>query len=346
MLITTDYITPNELTGYARTALADLEVNQFSLSAFLPSEPVDDLQYRFNRGGQGLAEAATYRSYDAEASIATRPGTTRVTGELPPVSRKIKLGEYDRLRQRQLGDAIVNAIYDDTDRMVRAVAARIELARGQALATGKVSLNEDGVIAEVDFGRRAAHTGVAPGTLWSVAASATPIADMIAWRSTYRANNGGTNPGASLTSEKVLSQILRSAEVRNFAAVNGNSPSIVSPLVLNSILAAYSLPPIVVNDAQINVRNASTGVVTATRVIPETNFLMLPAAGDSQLGGTFWGTTAESLEEDFDLAGDEPGIVAGSYSTKDPVAVWTKAAAIALPVLANPDLTFQAVVTA
>lgn len=346
MLITTDYITPAELTGYAREALADIEQNQFTLSAFLPSTAVDDLQYRFNRGGQGLAEAATFRSFDAESSIASRPGTTRVTGELPPVSRKIKLSEYDRLRQRQLDQAIQDSIFNDTDRMVQAVAARIELARGQALSSGAVTIAEDGVIATVDFGRRAAHTNQAPGTLWSVSASATPIADMIAWRATYRANNGGTNPGAMLTSEKVLSQILRSAEVRNFAAVNGNVPSIVSRLVLNDILAAYSLPPIVVNDAQINVRNASTGVVTATRVIPDTNLIMLPAAGDSQLGGTFWGTTAESLEPDYDLAGDEPGIVAGSYSTKDPVAVWTKAAGIALPVLANPDLTFQAVVTA
>lgn len=344
MLITTDYITPAELTGYAREALADIEQNQFTLSAFLPSEPVDDLQYRFTRGGQGLAEAATFRSYDAESSIASRPGATRVTGELPPVSRKIKLSEYDRLRQRSLDEAIRDSIFNDTDRMVQAVAARIELARGAALSAGKVTLNEDGVIGEVDFGRRAAHTNVAPGTLWSVAASATPIADLIAWRKTYRANNGGTNPGAILTSETVLAHILRSAEVRNLVSVGATAPSIVSPAALTTLLAAYNLPPIVVNDAQINVRNAND-TVTATRVIPESNVILLPAAGGSQLGGTFWGTTAESLEPDYELTGDEPGIVAGSYSTKDPVAVWTKAAGIALPVLANPDLTFQAVVT-
>lgn len=338
MLITTDYITPAELTGYARDALADLEVNQFTLSQFLPSRQVDDLQYRFNRGGIGLAEVATFRSYDAEASIGKRPGTTRVTGDLPPVSRKIRLGEYERLRQRNLDPAIRNAIFDDTDLMVTAVAARIELARGSALSAGAVTINEDGVIATVDFGRRSAHTNVAPGTLWSVSASATPIADMIAWVTTYAANNGGRRPGAFLTSQKVLSNILRAAEVRNLASSNGVNPSIVSPLVLNTILASYSLPPIVINDAQVSV----DGV--ATRLIPENNFLLLPAAGASDLGGTFWGTTAESLEPEYGIQGDEPGIVAGSYSTKDPVAVWTKAAGIAIPVLANPDLTFQAVV--
>jgi hypothetical protein len=339
VLINTDFIQPAELTGYAREALADLETNQFTLSAFLPSQQVDDLVYRFNRGGRGLADAATYRAFDAESAIGNRPGTTRVTGELPPVSRKLRLGEYDRLRQRAATAQIENALYSDTDLLVESVAARIELARGSALATGKVSINEDGVIADVDFGRKAQHTGVAPATLWSVAATATPIADLIAWRATYRASNGGRNPGAILTSETVLGNILRAAEVRAFAAANGQTPSIVSPLVLNTILQAYNLPPFVINDAQINVNGS------AVRVIPANNVILLPApGGGSQLGGTFWGTTAESLEAEFGLTGDEPGIVAGTYSTKDPVGLWTKAAGIALPVLANPDLTFQAVV--
>jgi hypothetical protein len=285
MLISTDYVQPAELTGYARAALADLEVNQFSLSQFLPSRPVDDLQYRFNRGGNGLAETATFRSYDAEASIAKRPGTTRVTGELPPVSRKIRLGEYERLRQRRLDTAIRDSIFDDTDLMVTAVAARIELARGAALSTGTVTINEDGVIATVDFGRKAGHTNVAPAALWSVSASATPIADMTAWVATWRTSNGGRTPGAFLTSQKVVSNILRAQEVRNLAAANGTSPSIVSPLVLNTILAAYGLPPIVINDEQVSVDGS------ATRVIAENNFLILPAVGGSDLGGTFWGTT-------------------------------------------------------
>jgi hypothetical protein len=267
MLISTDYIVPSELTGYARAALADLEINQFTLSQFLPSENVDDLQYRFARGGAGFTETATFRSFDAEASIGKRPGISRVTGDLPPVSRKIRLGEYERLRQRHLDTGIVDAVYNDTDLMVAAVAARIELARGSALATGTVVINEDGVIATVDFGRRGAHTAVAPATLWSVSASATPIADMIAWSNTYASNNGGRRPGAFLTSTKVLSNVLRAAEVRAFAQANGTTPSIVSPLVLNTILAAYGLPPIVINDAQVSVDG------TATRIIPENNFL-------------------------------------------------------------------------
>jgi hypothetical protein len=40
--------------------------------------------------------------------------------------------------------------------------------------------------------------------------------------------------------------------------------------------------------------------------------------------------------------GEEPGIVAGSYEDEDPIALWTKASAIGLPILANPDLSMVA----
>lgn len=338
MLINSDYATPVELTGYARGALADLELNQFTLSQWLPSVPVDDLVYRFTRGGEGLADAATFRAYDAESSIGKRPGVARVSGELPPVSRKIRLGEYDRLRQRNLQGAIVDALYDDTERMTMAVAARIELARGQALATGAVTISENGFIASVDFARTAGHTNVAPGVLWSTPATATPIADLLTWVDTYVTTNNGLRPGAILMPTAVRAAMLRTAEVRGYAAANGVSPAIVTPQTLGQILAAFDLPVIYLNDTQVNVAGA------ATRVIPAKNVILLPAPGQSQLGGTFWGTTAESLEPEF--AGTGEGVVAGSYSTKDPVAVWTKAAGIALPVLANPNLSFQAVVLA
>lgn len=58
MLINTDYITPVELTGYVRAAFADLQVNQFTLSQYLPNQLVDDLDFRLSRGGAGLVEAA------------------------------------------------------------------------------------------------------------------------------------------------------------------------------------------------------------------------------------------------------------------------------------------------
>jgi hypothetical protein len=342
MLLNADYIDPASLTGYARSAMADLQVNRFTLSRWLPNNVIDDLMYRFTRGGEGLVEAATFRSYDTESPVASRPGVTRVTGELPPISRKIRLGEYDRLRQRRdPGFAVRNGIMTDAERMTRAVAARMELARGDALVNGTVTLNENGVIGTVDFGRTAGHT-VTAGTVWTNAA-ATPVTDLLTWRDTYVDTNG-EEPGAILTSRRVVSLLMRNEEVRNVAFPSTSTqPAVISDEVVNRALAAFGLPPIYQNDAKVRVGN------TATRIIPDDRLLFLPAPGDgmdpesTDLGATLWGTTAESLEPDFGIEeGEEPGIVAGAYSTKDPVAVWTKAAGIGLPVLANPDLSFCA----
>lgn len=340
MLLNQDYINPAELTGYVRAALADLDRNRFILSQWLPRREIDDLVYRFTRGGEGLTDAATVRAYDAESPIGSRPGVTRVTGELPPISRKIRLGEYERLRQRRDNSAIRTAILSDAERMARAVAARLEMFRGEALYSGALSINENGVLASVSFGRSGSHT-VAPGTVWSTVASATPLADLITWRDTYIATNGEA-PGAILTSSTVLGYMLRNAEIRALAGTTLGTPSAVSRTALDSVLQSYGLPPVYIYDAQVRVNGV------ATRVIPADRLLYLPAPGSpdageaTDLGATLLGTTAESLEPEYGLSGVEPGVVAGAYSTKDPVAVWTKAAAIGLPILANPDLSFAA----
>ncbi|MFJ9740820.1 major capsid protein [Streptomyces sp. NPDC101166] len=342
MLINSDYVAPAELTGYVRAALADMQQNRFRLAAWLPNRTIDDLQYRFDRGGaEGLAEAATFRGYDTESPIGSRPGITRVTGELPPVSRKIRLGEYDRLRQRRLNTRVRGQILTDAERMTRSVAARIELARGEALYKGKIDLAENGIIASVDFGRSSSHT-VNAATAWTDTANATPLTDLIAWAEVYRTTNG-VAPGVVLLSSAALGLLIRNAEVRALAATVVGTPNVVPQATLQGIFQAHGLPPFEVYDAQVRVSGSSQ------YVIPRDKVLLLPAAGDandpesSEMGATLWGTTAESLEPEFSLEeGEEPGIVAGAYSTKDPVAVWTKAAAVSLPILANPDMSFCA----
>jgi Phage major capsid protein E len=336
MLLNTDYFQPAELTGYARASLADQEQNRFALSQWLPSQPIDDLDYRFTRGGEGLTEAATFRSYDTESPIASRPGLTRTHGSLPPISRKIRLGEYDRLKQRKADNQIGDAILTDTDRMVRAVAARIEMARGSALVNGSVALAENGVTATVDFGRSGTHSVTAAVT-WATA-STDILGDMLTWRDTY-VNSNGEAPGSMVMSRTVLGYMLRNEGFRQLVSTVAGTPSRVSRDSVNAVLDSHELPPIYTYDVQVKVNGS------ATRVIPADVFLYLPApTGDPEgtdLGATLWGTTAESLDPTYAVE-EAPGIVAGSYSTQDPIAIWTKAAAIALPVLVNPDLSFKA----
>jgi hypothetical protein len=335
MYLYTDYADPAELTGYARTALADLEINQFTLSRFLPSQTINDLDYRFTRGGEGLIEAATYRSYDAEAPLGSRPGITRTAGELPPLSRKIRLGEYDRLKQRNLTGEVQSLIYSDTERMVRALAARIELARGDALLNGKVTIAENGVAASVDFGRNPGNAVTAP-ILWTDTANSKPIQDTLTWQQAYVDVNGDA-PGIALTAKKNMYLLMQNAQIKNLVFPQGSTAAMVRNSDVNGVVGDYDLPEFQFYDAKVRVAGVDT------RVIPDNVVIFLPkGASAQQLGRVLWGTTVESSEPSYGLSGDEPGIVAGNYTTWDPVALWTKAAGIALPVLVNPNLIMVA----
>ncbi len=340
MALIYDLADPQELQGFVRQAFGEEERNTFVLSQFLPNVNIGDIEYRIARGTLRDQDAAFVRSWDTESPIGSRQGVERILGELPPISKKIRLGEEERLRLRALergnNNQLVDAIFDDAANMARAVAARIEMFRGEALWAASLTINENGVQQTIPFGRAAGHT-VAPGTLWSVTATATPIQDEQAWMTTYTDENG-VAPGLALTSTRVVNYLLLNAQYRSMAAQNGITPAFLSLNGLNQIRATYGLPPIVKYDVKTRVSG------TATRVIPDDKFIYLPPAGEP-LGRTFFGTTAESLE----LVGAQqisvdqaPGLVAVVEKTFDPVATWTKAAAIALPVLVNPNLTLTA----
>ncbi|MGW6948977.1 major capsid protein [Streptomyces xanthophaeus] len=336
MQLITEFATPAELTGYARAALADRPENAFGLDRWLPNNTVNDLSYRFTRGGGGLTEAATFRAYDASSDVGTRPGGARVSGELPPISRKIPLGEYERIMRRNVetqNAEIRDAMLDDGVRQARAIEARMELARGEALFTAGVSLNENNVQAGVDFGRSGSHS-VSAATPWSTIATAKAYDDLQAWLDVYN-NTNGRLPAYTLMSRTIYNYMRRNAQLLSMAASNGTTPAVLTKDGLSNVLSDFDVPPIVIYDAQVSVAG------TPTRVTPVDKILFLPEEGDA-VGQTLWGVPVEADDPRYGLAGDAAGIAVGAYKTEDPQTIWTRATAIALPVIAAPDLTFVA----
>lgn len=344
-----DLVDPVELQGFVRA----INPPTFTLGQFLPAESIDDLEYRFTRGDFADVDVAPFRAFDAEAPIGTRPGLTRVSGELPPISKKQRLGEEQRLRLRGLqsgrgpSQQLVDQVFDDAAALTRSVLARVELARGQALYDGRVTINENGVAAEVDYGFGAAGAAgdlsaqrATVSTSW-LDPAADVIGDLQALTDAYVERTGGELPGALLTSGTVASALLRNDAIRALAGSLAGGPQLVTRDALAATLAAFQLPPIVVNDTAVKVSGARQ------RVIPADRAVLLPAGGQ-QLGRTFYGTTAEAIElvGAQQLAADQaPGLVGVVDKTFDPVATWTKVAAITLPVLANPELVTTVTVT-
>lgn len=334
LILSNEYIEPAELTGYVREALADRAENAFGLSTYLPNTNVDDIDFRAAIGGGGLSRAASYRAYDAESPISGRTGIQRIQGELPPISEKRILGEYDRLKMRKLDDGIRNAILNDAVELATAIQTRLEIARGELLADGKVTISENGLDGLVaDFGRNPDHSATA-GTLWSDGGD--PVGDMLAWQATYVATNG-IRPGIALTSQNVLSALMRNEAIRNYTLPAGSTQQIVTVDAINALFNSFGLPSLSVYEAQVAGEDGK-----AKSIIDPNKIIFLPSGGQ-KIGETLWGVTAEALDADYAIdATEAPGIVIGSYSDKDPVSLWTKASAIALPIAPNANLTFSA----
>lgn len=342
MQLIDEFATPAELTGYARAALADRPENAQTLDRWLPNRTINDLTYRFTRGGGGLTEAANFRAFDASSDVGVRPGGARVSGELPPISRKIPVGEYERIRRRNLDTQnaeIRDAMLDDGVRLARQIEARLELARGEALFSAGVNLNENGVQASVDFGRNPAHSvTIASGTLqWNDTANSKPYDDFQAWLDVYNTTNGHL-PAYTLMSRTIYNYLRRNAQLRALAQ-SINPPSVLTKDGLSNVFSDYDIPQPIIYDAQVSVGGV------ATRVTPVDKILFVPEVGDA-VGQTLWGVPVEADDPRYGLGGDAAGVAVGAYKSEDPQTVWTRATAIALPVVAAPDLTFSADVLA
>ncbi|MFB9776121.1 major capsid protein [Brevibacterium otitidis] len=337
-MLWTDVIDPADQTGFARQTAEDYEAAQGTLARWLPNRTVDDIDVAFTVGDTGLTEVAEYRSYDAETPIGDTPGGQRVKLELPPLGRKYRWSEYDQLRSR--GRDSTEAVQASADRLTRtaarAVVDRLELQRGQSLATGKATIAENEFIANADFGRKPEFT-FAVDKKWG--AGGDPLTDLIAAAELYSDENGEM-PGTILTSTKVVSALIRSDALKGLASVGGTVPSILSIEAVNAILGTHGLPAVTTYNRKVQQGGRKV------RVLPENNLFFLPAATDpnaeegSALGATFLGTTLEAQDARYNLPqADQPGLVVGAYREDDPLTAWIRSAAIGMPVLANANLS-------
>lgn len=338
MALWTDLIAPAELTGFARAAQEDVERAKGSLAQFLPNTAVPDVVVRTIVSVDGNGSLAQYRSFDAETPIGSGGVATRKVFELLPLGLKERVSEYDQLRARGSEGAalVLGGVEKAVVRVANAVVDRLEIARGQAIDSGGLTINENGVVQSITFGRPGGNT-VTAATLWSGAAK--PLDDLIAWGDVYASGNQGNQPGAIVTSRRVVAALQRNADIRGLVATTGGTPGIVSLDALNAVLAAYGVPPIIIYDRKIR----------GNAVLPDNKLYLLPSPvdpnGTNELGATFYGQTLEAGEPEYGIGpADQPGLVVGAWKTKDPISAWVHSNAIALPILVNPVASMVATV--
>ena len=298
---------------------------------------------------------AQFHSFDVEAQK-----TFRVPIDTHSIEKgliKVKLNTSERLRELirsgvQGDEAIYDYVMNDGLRLADQVVTRTKMAKNELLATGKVTIKENDLDVTVDYGVPAANLAK---TLDFGAGATATIPEQIQALVDEATAKGITLNGMALA-RAVLTKIRQNADVQK--VVNG--VNMVGQLVRNSDLRAYlseefGISEIITNDLTYNVPgavSATTGIptLTAKRYFPANKVSFFGTNNAGRIGAGLWGDppevdAARAFDGGVTGSGASPFVYISQWGETDPAVLWTKASALFMPVLYNPNALYVASVT-
>jgi hypothetical protein len=341
------FATPQFL-GFVRTVPPP---NAFKGTTWLPNRTTFDIAFEYVLGSYSRPVMAHIMGFDAEAPIAGRPGVgAKVSGELPPIKRKKRIGEKEIIRflQPRAGtndqQEAINQVYLGVADLLDAVQARVEWLRMQALSEDKVVYNENGVIFSFDYGisddlqinlvganpTDGAGTDVSSEftTAWTDLANSNPVLDLQAIQARSIAASG-RRFSQFVAGKSVTDLLLNNAAMKSMIRGSGAPNVLLTTQEINTLFGLYDLPTVVNYDVVVQAEQAD-GSLVDVRPMANGKAFLVPEGGG--VGETLWGPTAESRKlYGTALAGQAPGIWANTWIEDEPPTEWTKAAAVAFP---------------
>ena len=298
---------------------------------------------------------AQFHGFDVEAQK-----TFRVPVDTHNIDKgliKVKLNQSERLRELtragvQGDEAIYDYVMNDGLRLAEQVVTRTKVAKNELLATGKVTIKENDLDLTVDYGVPAANLNktldFGAGAAKDIPTQLQELVDETTAKGIVL--NGMVLPRAILTKLRQNTAVQR--------AINGTNMSGV--LVKQSDLRAYldeefGIAEVITNDLTYNVPGAissTTGIptLTAQRYFPANKVSFFATNNGGRIGAGLWGDppevdAARAFDGGVGASGESPFVYISQWGEKDPAVLWTKASALFMPVLYNPNGLYVATVT-
>ena len=301
------------------------------LGTIFPDTKTQYLKAEYYRlmAGQRLPEVAFVHALDTEAEIGSRPGFEKVLTEKLFIKRKINQSE--RLQQ-----AIENGVpddnnlkkfvFDDAANLFEGVVARANVMKGQFLSTGIVKIKENHVDMSIDYG----VTSDAKVTLtdWS-----KPDADIMGdiSKMVAIAEDNGYVVNKALTSLKMINYMRNNTAMQTAVLGAANKRLLTKQELTNLLMQEYGFT-IDRCDEKYRYRKAD-GTLKTGRYFKEDVFTLYEANANGSFGSGLWGVTPEELEyRQFIQEENRSFVTLSMWATPDPVAVWTKASGMFVPV--------------
>ena len=265
---------------------------------------------------------------------------------------KVKINQSERLRALtragvQGDQKLYDYVLQDGIRLADQVITRTKVAKNELMATGKVTIAENDLSLNVDYGVPAAHLAL---TL-DVSANAdipSQIQQII-----DDALDVGVTLNGIMTSGRILTKLRNNAVLQK--AINGNigAGALLTRAQLEGYLAdEFGIDTIVTNDLKYG-SSAVIGadgrpVITQNRYYPQNKVTFFATNPGGKLGTGLWGDSPEADASGFYKVGGSqvsPYVYIMQWMETDPAVLWTKASSLFMPVLYNPDSLWVATAT-
>lgn len=295
---------------------------------------------------------AQFHGFDTEAQTTFRVPIDHHNIEKGLIKVKINQSERMRalLRSGVQGDTqLYDYVVRDGARLAEQVITRTKVAKNELLADGQITIKENNLNLTVDYGVPNANKSL---TLDFGAGAAKSVPDQI-----QDIIDGALAQGVIITgiftSRAVISKLRQNGAIQK--AING--ALMEGQLVSRSALEAYlseefGIDQIVTNDLTYGA-SATKGandrpVITTKRYYPDDKVTFFARTAGGNLGVGLWGDSPEldvAQLLDVSTSGESPFVAITQWAEQDPSVLWTKASALFMPVLYNPNSLFIASVT-
>lgn len=312
-------------------------------NVLFPNVKTQDAEAEFYRlaNGSNIPVAGNVHALDTEAYIGSREDLEY--GRLSPYFIKEKINQGENLRKTLRGfgnmsdarNSVIRYIFDDYARMAERVATRADVMKHEALATGTITVNENNINETIDLGVPANHRLT---FTWSGAANTfDPWIDL---RNAVRlARDGGGMVNTAIMSQAAYDVLLSHPSTRDMLFGSVGAGYVGDAQVDDLARRFAGIERIVVDEERYKAQNADVrdgqDKFMILRKFKEDSIALCYTNPNGAVGTGLWGVTPEEEQyRAFDNYSETgPFVTVTSWYTPDPVATWTKASGLFIPVL-------------
>lgn len=288
-----------------------------------------------------LPSMAMFHSFDVEAQKAVRVPIDTHNIEKGLIKEKINQSERLRTLIRsgvQGDDQLYDYVMRDGFNLAEHVLTRTKVAKNELLATGKITIKENDLDLEVDYGVPQAQT--------SLTIDLSDNADIAAQIQGFidAANAAGVTLTGMYTSTAILTKMRKNAALQKIINGNIGAGALIRRGALTEFLGEeFGLTNIITNDLTYvyDRKLTANGAITQStkRYFPVNKVTFFAQVAGGKIGTGLWGDSPEldvSTLMKVDGSAVSPYIAISQWTENDPAVLWTKASALFMPVLYNP----------